>query len=64
MCLDVDRYPPSFFITWCVRGNNKMKTSTENEIAGKVHEVEGTIKEKVGELRTIPTWKAKALAKK
>jgi uncharacterized protein YjbJ (UPF0337 family) len=41
-----------------------MKTSTENEIAGKVHEVEGTIKEKVGELRTIPTWKAKALEKR
>jgi uncharacterized protein YjbJ (UPF0337 family) len=27
-----------------------MKPSTENEIAGKVHEVKGTIKEKVGEL--------------
>src|SRR5207245_9154787 len=23
MCLDVDRYPPSFFITWCVGGNNR-----------------------------------------
>jgi uncharacterized protein YjbJ (UPF0337 family) len=27
-----------------------MKPSTENEIAGKVHEVKGTIKEKVGQL--------------
>jgi uncharacterized protein YjbJ (UPF0337 family) len=27
-----------------------MKPSTEDEIAGKVHEVKGTIKEKVGEL--------------
>jgi uncharacterized protein YjbJ (UPF0337 family) len=27
-----------------------MKTSTENEIAGKVHEVKGKIKEKVGRL--------------
>jgi uncharacterized protein YjbJ (UPF0337 family) len=27
-----------------------VKPSTENEIAGKVHEVEGTVKEKVGEL--------------
>jgi uncharacterized protein YjbJ (UPF0337 family) len=27
-----------------------VKPSTENEIAGKVHEVKGKIKEKVGEL--------------
>jgi uncharacterized protein YjbJ (UPF0337 family) len=27
-----------------------MKASTRDEIAGKVHEVKGTIKEKVGEL--------------
>jgi uncharacterized protein YjbJ (UPF0337 family) len=27
-----------------------MKPSTEDEIAGKVHEVKGSIKEKVGEL--------------
>ncbi len=27
-----------------------MNPSTENKIAGKVHEVKGTIKEKVGEL--------------
>lgn len=27
-----------------------MKPSTQHEIAGKVHEVKGTIKEKVGEL--------------
>ena len=27
-----------------------MKPSTQNEIAGKVHEVKGTIKEKVGKL--------------
>jgi uncharacterized protein YjbJ (UPF0337 family) len=27
-----------------------MKPSTRDEIAGKVHEVKGTIKEKVGEL--------------
>jgi uncharacterized protein YjbJ (UPF0337 family) len=27
-----------------------MKPSTENEIAGKVHEVKGKIKEKVGQL--------------
>jgi uncharacterized protein YjbJ (UPF0337 family) len=27
-----------------------VKPSTKNEIAGKVHEVEGTVKQKVGEL--------------
>jgi uncharacterized protein YjbJ (UPF0337 family) len=27
-----------------------VKPSTKNQIAGKVHEVEGTVKEKVGEL--------------
>jgi uncharacterized protein YjbJ (UPF0337 family) len=31
-----------------------MKPSTENEIAGKVHEVKGTIKEKVGHLTNDP----------
>ena len=30
------------------RGGNKMKPSPENVIAGKVHEVKGKIKEKVG----------------
>ena len=31
-----------------------MKPSTENEIAGKVHEVKGTIKEKVGQITNDP----------
>ena len=31
-----------------------MKPSTENEITGKVHEVKGTIKEKVGQLTNDP----------
>jgi uncharacterized protein YjbJ (UPF0337 family) len=31
-----------------------MKPSTENEIAGKVHEVKGTIKEKLGQLTNDP----------
>ncbi len=33
---------------------NKMKPSTENEIAGRVHEVKGTIKQKVGQLTNDP----------
>jgi uncharacterized protein YjbJ (UPF0337 family) len=32
-----------------------MKPSTENEIAGSVHEVKGKIKEKVGKPRTTRT---------
>jgi uncharacterized protein YjbJ (UPF0337 family) len=32
------------------QGADEMKPSTKDEIAGKVHEVKGTIKEKVGEL--------------
>ena len=31
-----------------------MKPSTKDEIAGKVHEVKGTVKEKVGELTNDP----------
>jgi len=31
-----------------------MKPSTENEIAGRVHEIKGTIKEKVGQLTNDP----------
>ena len=31
-----------------------MKPSTENEITGKVHEVKGTIKERVGQLTNDP----------
>ena len=31
-----------------------MKPSTENEIAGKVHEVKGAIKEKVGQMTNDP----------
>jgi uncharacterized protein YjbJ (UPF0337 family) len=31
-----------------------VKPSTENEITGKVHEVKGTIKEKVGQLTNNP----------
>ena len=37
-----------------LRRGNKMKPSTENEIAGKVHEVKGAIKEKVGQLTNDP----------
>jgi len=32
------------------KGGNKMKSSTKDEVAGKVHEVKGKVKEKAGQL--------------
>jgi uncharacterized protein YjbJ (UPF0337 family) len=46
------------------RGDNKMKPSTEDEIAGKVHEVKGTIKEKVGELTNDPDLEGEGIGEK
>ena len=41
-----------------------MKPSTENEIAGKVHEVKGNIKEKVGQLTNDPDLEAEGIGEK
>jgi len=41
-----------------------MKPSTENEIAGKVHEVKGKIKEKVGQLTNDPDLEAEDIGEK
>jgi uncharacterized protein YjbJ (UPF0337 family) len=41
-----------------------MKPSTENEIAGKVHEVKGTIKEKVGELTNDPDLEGEGIGER
>ena len=41
-----------------------MKPSSENEIAGKVHEVKGTIKEKVGQLTNDPDLEAEGIGEK
>jgi uncharacterized protein YjbJ (UPF0337 family) len=38
----------------CFRGDNPMKSSTENEVAGKVHELKGKIKEKIAQLTNNP----------
>jgi uncharacterized protein YjbJ (UPF0337 family) len=46
------------------RGYNKMKPSTEDEIVGKVHEVKGTIKEKVGELTNDPDLEGEGIGEK
>ena len=41
-----------------------MKSSTENGIAGKVHEVKGKIKEKVGQLTNDPDLEAEGIGEK
>ncbi len=41
-----------------------MKPSTENEIAGKVHEVKGKIKAKVGQLTNDPDLEAEGIGEK
>jgi uncharacterized protein YjbJ (UPF0337 family) len=41
-----------------------MKPSTEDEIAGKVHEVKGTIKEKVGKLTNDPDLEGEGIGEK
>ena len=56
-------------LTWCRNpkrflGGNKMKSSTENEIAGKVHEVKGKIKEKAGQLTNDPDLEAEGIGEK
>jgi uncharacterized protein YjbJ (UPF0337 family) len=38
-----------------------MKPSIENEIAGRVHEVKGKIKEKVGQLTNNPNLEAEGI---
>ena len=41
-----------------------MNPSTENKIAGKIHEVKGSIKEKVGELTNDPDLEAEGIGEK
>jgi uncharacterized protein YjbJ (UPF0337 family) len=41
-----------------------MKPSTENKIAGQVHEVKGKIKEKVGQLTNDPDLEAEGIGEK
>jgi uncharacterized protein YjbJ (UPF0337 family) len=41
-----------------------MKPSTEKEIAGKVHEVKGKIKEKMGQLTNDPDLEGEGIGEK
>lgn len=45
-------------------GGNKMKPSTENQIAGKVHEVKGKLKEKAGQLTNDPDLEGEGLGER
>jgi hypothetical protein len=45
-------------------GAGQIKPGIKNEIAGKVHEVKGQIREKVGQMTNVPDWKAKELPKR
>jgi uncharacterized protein YjbJ (UPF0337 family) len=50
--------PPLF------KGESKMKLSTNDQATGKLHEVKGAIKEKVGELANDPNLEANGNAEK
>jgi uncharacterized protein YjbJ (UPF0337 family) len=41
-----------------------MKPSIENQIAGKVHEVKGTVKEKAGQLTNDPDLEGEGIGEK
>jgi uncharacterized protein YjbJ (UPF0337 family) len=41
-----------------------LKPSTQNEIAGRVHEVKGAIKEKAGELTNDPDLEGEGIGEK
>jgi uncharacterized protein YjbJ (UPF0337 family) len=47
-----------------VKEGKKMKPSTENEIAGKVHEVKGKIKQKMGRLTNDPDLEGEGIGEK
>jgi uncharacterized protein YjbJ (UPF0337 family) len=46
------------------KGGNKMKPSTKDEVAGKVHEVKGKVKEKVGQVTNNPDLEDEGQAEK
>ena len=43
---------------------NILKPSTKDEVAGKIHEVKGTVKEKVGKLTNNPNLEAEGKVEK
>jgi uncharacterized protein YjbJ (UPF0337 family) len=48
----------------CFTGGYKMKSGAENEVAGQIHEVKGTIKEKIGQLTNDPDLEGEGIGEK
>jgi uncharacterized protein YjbJ (UPF0337 family) len=46
------------------QGGNKMNPGTKDEIEGRVHEVKGTIKEKIGEITNDPDLEGEGIGEK
>lgn len=44
--------------SYSIEGGNTMKPSTQDEVAGKVHEVKGKVKEKAGQVTHNPDLEA------
>jgi uncharacterized protein YjbJ (UPF0337 family) len=58
-CITAERTPARAFT-----GANKMKPSTKDEVAGKVHEVKGKVKEKARHLTNNPDLEAEGQSEK
>jgi uncharacterized protein YjbJ (UPF0337 family) len=61
---EVYTQPSQASIRGLVQEGKKMKPSTEDEIAGKIHEVKGTIKQKVGQLTNNPDLEGEGIGEK
>jgi uncharacterized protein YjbJ (UPF0337 family) len=64
MRTEADTEPSQAANSRVVQEGKKMKPSTENEIAGKVHELKGTIKQKVGQLTNNPDLEGEGIGEK
>jgi uncharacterized protein YjbJ (UPF0337 family) len=48
----------------CSRGENQMKASTKNEVAGSVHEVKGKVKQTIGRMANDPGLEGEGIGEK
>jgi uncharacterized protein YjbJ (UPF0337 family) len=48
----------------CTRGENQMKASTKNEVAGSVHEVKGKVKQTIGRVANDPGLEGEGIGEK
>jgi uncharacterized protein YjbJ (UPF0337 family) len=56
------RFHIDFFC--CSRGENQMKASTKNEVAGSVHEVKGKVKQTIGRMANDPGLEGEGIGEK